>query len=175
MAIRNIVKVGDPVLKKVSRKVEKFDKRLWTLLDDMKETLKKAEGAGLAAVQVGVLRRVVLVDIDDGKGLQELINPEIVEQSEETEEAEEGCLSLPNQWGLVRRPVRVVVKAQNRDGGWEFHVGEGLRARCYCHEIDHLNGHIFTDFVTKMLTEEEVKRLSEERTRIKNTEESNLK
>ena len=145
MAIRNIVTVGDPILRKVSRKVEKFDERLWTLLDDMKDTLYKAEGAGLAAVQVGVLRRVVIVDVGDGKGLMELINPEIVEKSEEIEEAEEGCLSVPNQWGLVKRPVTVVVRAQNRKGQWCLYKGEGLRARCFCHELDHLDGILFID------------------------------
>ncbi|MCM1363887.1 MAG: peptide deformylase [Faecalibacterium sp.] len=165
MAIRKIVTVGDPVLRKISRRVENFDAKLWTLLDDMKDTLKKAEGAGLAAVQVGVLRRVVLVDIDDGKGLMELINPEIVEKSEETEEGEEGCLSVPNQWGLVKRPISVTVRAQNRKGQWCLYKGEGLRARCFCHELDHLDGHLYTDFVSKMLTEDEVRRLSDERIR----------
>lgn len=165
MAIRNIVKIGDPILRKTSRKVEKFDEKLWTLLDDMRDTLALAEGAGLAAVQVGVLRRVVLVDIDDGKGLMELINPEIVEMSEETIEAEEGCLSLPGQWGIVKRPKTVVVRAQNREGKWCLYKGEGLRARCFCHELDHLEGHVFTDFVTKMLTEDDIRRMRDERLR----------
>lgn len=165
MAIRNIIKVGDPTLRKISRRVVNFDSKLWTLLDDMKDTLDKAEGAGLAAVQVGVLRRVVIVDIDDGKGLMELINPEIVEKSEETIEAEEGCLSLPNQWGVVKRPQTVVVRAQNREGKWCLYKGEGLRARCFCHEIDHLDGHIFTDFVTKMLTEDDIRRIRDEKLR----------
>lgn len=163
MAIRNIVKIGDPVLRKKSRKVENFDQKLWTLLDDMKDTLDLAQGAGLAAVQVGVLRRVVIVDIDDGKGLMELINPEIVEVSEETEKTEEGCLSLPGQWGVVERPVTVVVRAQNREGKWCMYKGEGLRARCFCHELDHLEGHVFTDFMEKTLTEDEVRRLQNER------------
>ncbi len=163
MAIRNIVTVEDPVLRKTSRKVENFDKKLWQLLDDMKDTLKKADGAGLAAVQVGILRRVVIVDIDDGKGLMELVNPEIVDVSEETNEAEEGCLSLPGEWGLVKRPNVVTVKAQDRNGKWCLFKGEGLRARCFCHELDHLDGHVFTDFVTKMLTEDEIRRLQEER------------
>ena len=163
MAIRNIVKIGDPILRKKSRKVENFDEKLWTLLDDMKDTLDLAQGAGLAAVQVGVLRRVVIVDIDDGKGLMELINPEIVEVSEETEKTEEGCLSLPGQWGVVERPVTVVVKAQNREGKWCMYKGEGLRARCFCHELDHLEGHVFTDFVEKTLTEDEVRRMQNER------------
>ena len=163
MAIRNIVKIGDPILRKKSRKVENFDEKLWTLLDDMKDTLDMAQGAGLAAVQVGVLRRVVIVDIDDGKGLMELINPEIVEVSEETEKTEEGCLSLPGQWGVVERPVTVVVKAQNREGKWCMYKGEGLRARCFCHELDHLEGHVFMDFVEKTLTEDEVRRMQNER------------
>lgn len=165
MAIRNIVKVGDPTLRKKSREVKNFDEKLWTLLDDMKETLDKAQGAGLAAVQVGVLRRVVLVDIDDGKGLMELINPEIVEKSEETIEGEEGCLSLPGQWGVVKRPKTVVVKAQNREGKWCMYKGDGMRARCFCHELDHLDGHIFTDFVSKMLTEDDLRRMRDSRIR----------
>lgn len=165
MAIRNIVKVGDPTLRKKSREVKNFDEKLWTLLDDMKETLDKAQGAGLAAVQVGVLRRVVLVDIDDGKGLMELINPEIVEKSEEIIEGEEGCLSLPGQWGVVKRPKTVIVKAQNREGKWCMYKGEGMRARCFCHELDHLDGHIFTDFVTKMLTEDDLRRMRDSRLR----------
>lgn len=163
MAIRNIVKIGDPVLRKVSRKVENFDQKLWTLLDDMKDTLDLAQGAGLAAVQVGILRRVVIVDIDDGKGLMELINPEIVEKSDELIEAEEGCLSLPGQWGTVKRPKTVVVRAQNREGKWCLYKGEGLRARCFCHELDHLEGHVFTDFAQKMLTDDELRRLQNER------------
>ena len=163
MAIRNIVKIGDPILRKKSRKVENFDEKLWTLLDDMKDTLDLAQGAGLAAVQVGVLRRVVIVDIDDGKGLMELINPEIVEVSEETEKTVEGCLSLPGQWGVVESPVTVVVKAQNREGKWCMYKGEGLRARCFCHELDHLEGHVFMDFVEKTLTEDEVRRMQNER------------
>lgn len=165
MAIRNIVKIEDPILRKKSRKVENFDSKLHTLLDDMKDTLDLAQGAGLAAVQVGVLRRVVIVDIDDGKGLMELINPEIVEKSEELIEAEEGCLSLPGQWGVVKRPATVVVKAQNRDGKWCMYKGEGLRARCFCHELDHLDGHVFTDFTEKMLTEDDIRRKRDERIR----------
>lgn len=161
MAIRNIVTVGDSVLRKKSRPVVNFDEKLHTLLDDMRETLEKAEGAGLAAVQVGVLRRAVLVDIDDGKGLMELINPEIVEVSEETEEGEEGCLSVPGEWGMVTRPVSVTVRAQNRDGKWCMYKGEGLRARCFCHEIDHLDGKLYTDVASKMLTEDDIRRLRE--------------
>lgn len=160
MAIRNIVTVEDPVLRKKSRPVVNFDEKLWTLLDDMKETLKKADGAGLAAVQVGILRRAVIVDVGDGKPL-ELINPEIVETSGE-QEGQEGCLSLPGEWGVVRRPDFVKVRAQNRRGQWCMYKGEGLKARCFCHEIDHLDGIVFTDRAKRMLSEEELRRLKEE-------------
>ena len=160
MAIRNIVTIEDPVLRKKSRPVVNFDEKLWTLLDDMKETLKKADGAGLAAVQVGILRRAVIVDVGDGKPL-ELINPEIVETSGE-QEGQEGCLSLPGEWGVVRRPEFVKVRAQNRKGQWCMFKGEGLKARCFCHEIDHLDGIVFTDRAKRMLTDEELRRLNKE-------------
>lgn len=160
MAIRNIVTIDDPVLRKKSRPVVNFDEKLWTLLDDMKETLKKADGAGLAAVQVGILRRAVIVDVGDGKPL-ELINPEIVETSGE-QEGQEGCLSLPGEWGVVRRPEFVKVRAQNRKGQWCMFKGEGLKARCFCHEIDHLDGIVFTDRAKRMLTDEELRRLNKE-------------
>lgn len=152
MAIRNIVTSEDPILRKTSRKVEKFDDRLFTLLDDMKDTLRKAEGAGLAAVQVGILRRVVLIDVGDG--LLELINPEIVETKGEIEDTE-GCLSVPGEWGLVKRPEYVKIKAQDRRGVWHRYEGTDLKARCFCHEIDHLDGIIYTDKVIKKLTPEE--------------------
>ena len=126
----------------------------------MKETLKKADGAGLAAVQVGILRRAVIVDVGDGKPL-ELINPEIVETSGE-QEGQEGCLSLPGEWGVVRRPEFVRVRAQNRKGQWCMYKGEGLKARCFCHEIDHLDGIVFTDRAKRMLTDEELRRLNKE-------------
>ena len=160
MAIRNIVTIEDPVLRKKSRPVVNFDEKLWTLLDDMKETLKKADGAGLAAVQVGILRRAVIVDVGDGKPL-ELINPEIVETSGE-QEGQEGCLSLPGKWGVVRRPEFVKVRAQNRKGQWCMFKGEDLKARCFCHEIDHLDGIVFTDRAKRMLTDEELRRLNKE-------------
>lgn len=142
MALRKIVVEGDPVLKKKSRPVEKFDARLAELLDDMKQTLYSAEGVGLAAVQVGVLRRVVVVDV--GEGLLELINPEIIEAEGEQRESE-GCLSLPGEYGETIRPAVVKVKAQNREGKWCIYKGEGLKARCFCHEIDHLDGILFTE------------------------------
>lgn len=141
MALRKIVTEGDPILAKKSRPVEKFDARLAELLDDMKQTLYSAEGAGLAAVQVGVLRRVVVVDVGDG--YLELINPEIIDaQGEQCEN--EGCLSLPGKYGATLRPAVVRVKAQNREGKWCVYKGEGLKARCFCHEIDHLDGILFT-------------------------------
>ena len=142
MALRNIVKLGDPILRKKSREVTKFDDRLFTLLDDMKQTMYKSEGVGLAAVQVGVLKRVVVLDCGDG--FLELINPEIV--SGEGEQIEqEGCLSLPEKYGSTIRPKTVKVRAQDRTGKWHMYKGEGLKARSFCHEIDHLDGVLFID------------------------------
>ena len=152
MAIRNIVKLGDPILSKKSRPVENFDQKLFTLLDDMKDTLYKAQGAGLAAVQVGVLRRVVVMDCGDG--YLELINPEIVEKSEEVQRETEGCLSLPGKFGVTERPKKVIVKAQNRDGQWCLYKGTDLKARCFCHEIDHLDGILYTSHVVGGLESE---------------------
>lgn len=153
MAIRNIVKEGDPILNKVSRKVDKFDERLWTLIDDMAETLHKEQGAGLAAPQVGILRRVVVIDV--GGGVIELVNPEIIEKSGEQREIE-GCLSCPGQWGITKRPMFVMVKAQDRNGK-EFKMsGEGLLAKAFCHEIDHLDGILFKQHVIRMLKPEEL-------------------
>ncbi len=146
MALRNIVKVGDDILRKKSREVTKFDARLHQLLDDMKETLYKSNGVGLAAVQVGVLRRVVVIDCGDG--YLELINPEITDSEGEQEEVE-GCLSVPGRNGITKRPMKVTVKAQNRDGKWCLYQGEGLKARCFCHELDHLDGILFTDNMIK--------------------------
>lgn len=145
MAIRNIVKLGDPILSKKSRPVENFDEKLFTILDDMKDTLYKAEGAGLAAVQVGILRRIVVMDCGDG--YLELVNPEIVERSGEVQHETEGCLSLPGKFGVTERPKSVIVKAQNREGKWCLYKGEGLKARCFCHEIDHLDGILYTSHV----------------------------
>ncbi len=145
MALRKIVEVGDPILRKKSRPVEKFDGRLHTLLDDMKETMYENNGVGLAAVQVGVLRRVVVMDCsEDRTGYTELINPEIIEMQGEQCESE-GCLSLPGETGITRRPAEVKVKALDRDGKWCVYKGTGLKARCFCHEIDHLDGVLFTD------------------------------
>lgn len=142
MAFRNIRRKGDPILKLKSRKVEKFDGRLHTLLDDMRDTMYEADGCGLAAVQVGVLKRVVV--IDTGEGLLELVNPEIVETKGEQCEVE-GCLSLPGESGTTLRPMWVRVRAQNRDSEVCEYTGEGLSARAFCHEIDHLDGHLYTE------------------------------
>ena len=159
MAILNIVKEGDPTLRKVCRPVVEITPRILTLLDDMRETLAEANGAGLAAPQVGILRRIALVDL--GEEIVELINPEIIETEGEQEEVE-GCLSVPDVWGVTRRPARVKVKALNRQGE-EFTVeGEGINARCLCHEIDHLDGHLFTDNVLHILSPEEVEEMMED-------------
>lgn len=143
MGIRKIRINDDPILKKTSRIVEKFDDRLYKLLDDMKDTLYDADGCGLAAVQVGVLKRVVV--IDTGDGMMELINPEIVEKSDELQYNYEGCLSLPGKSGITIRPMTVKVKAQNREGKWCLYKGDDLKARAFCHELDHLDGHMYTE------------------------------
>ena len=145
MAIRNIVKLGDPILYKKSRPVTNFDQRLFQILDDMKDTLYDAKGAGLAAVQVGILRRIVVMDCGDG--YLELINPEITERSEELQYDTEGCLSIPGKYGITERPKTVIVKAQNREGKWCIYKGSDLKARCFCHEIDHLDGILYTSHV----------------------------
>lgn len=142
MAIRNIRTEEDPVLRKVSRKVENFDEKLFLILDDMKDTLIKSQGIGLAAVQVGILRRIVLVNFD-GR-IIELINPEIIEREGRQIEAE-ACLSVPHKAGKTLRPKTVTVKAQNRNGQWCIYKGTDLHARCFCHELDHLDGKLYTD------------------------------
>lgn len=138
MGLRKIVKDGDPVLLKTCKPVEKFDKKLHQLLDDMRDTMYDVEGLGLAAPQVGIIRRVVVIDV--GEGLYELINPEILYMSEETQYGAEGCLSYPGVYGYVTRPMTVRFKAQDRNGEWyEMEVSE-LFARCVCHECNHLDG-----------------------------------
>ena len=160
MALRNILTEGDTTLNKTSRPVVKFDNRLHVLLDDMAETLNTSNGVGLAAPQVGVLRRVVLVvetNVPEGEEefIIELINPEII-SAEGEQRGSEGCLSVPDQFGIVTRPEKVTVRAQDRYGNWFEREGEGLTARCFCHEIDHLNGILFTSLAERMLTEEEI-------------------
>ena len=159
MALRNIWTALDPTLYTVSRPVTEFNARLHILLDDMQETLAKANGAGLAAPQVGVLRRAVLVD--NGEEVLELINPEILEQSGE-QYGLEGCLSVPGKYGYVRRPNFVKVRAQDRYGNWFEAEGEELTARAFCHEIEHLDGHLYTEKVDRFLTDEELEELAEE-------------
>ncbi|MBQ7129297.1 MAG: peptide deformylase [Clostridia bacterium] len=143
--IREIIKEGDEVLRKVCHKVERFDFRLHSLLDDMYETMKESDGVGLAAPQIGILRRVVVIDIGDGK--IELVNPEIVKVSGE-QTGQEGCLSCPGKWGIVTRPMKVTVKAQDRYGKEIKIKGTELLARALCHEIDHLDGVLFLDKAT---------------------------
>lgn len=143
MAKRNIVKIGDDVLRKVCRTQLTFDERLHQTLDDMADTMYDAEGVGLAAPQIGVLRRYCVVDVGDG--IIELINPVIAEKSEETQTGNEGCLSIPDRSEIVTRPMRVTVRAQNRYGENITVSGEGLKARALCHEIDHLDGVLYID------------------------------
>lgn len=153
MGLRNILTDKDPALHKVCRPVEKFDKRLHKLLDDMAQTLAEANGVGLAAPQVGILRRVVLVDTGDQ--VLELVNPTLLETSGEQVGAE-GCLSVPGRYGLVKRPYFAKVRAQDRDGNWFEAEGEELIARCFCHELDHLDGILYTEVMERFLTEEEL-------------------
>ena len=153
MGLRKILTDKDPALHKVCRPVEKFDGRLHRLLDDMAETLEQANGVGLAAPQVGILRRVVLVDT--GEEILELINPTLLETSGEQIGAE-GCLSVPGKYGLVKRPNYAKVRAQDRNGNWYEAEGEELIARCFCHELDHLDGIMYTEIMDRFLTDEEL-------------------
>lgn len=159
MALRNILTEEDPTLRKVSRPVTKFDDRLHELLDDMAETLEDARGVGLAAPQVGILRRVVVVDV--GEEILELINPEIISESGE-QTGLEGCLSVPGKYGIVTRPNVVKVRAQDRFGEWYEAEGEELIARAFCHELDHLDGHLYVDKMERFLTQEELEELANE-------------
>ncbi len=150
--LRKIVKLGDENLRKVCKPMPKFDLRLWLLLRDMKETMYKAEGVGLAAPQVGILRRVVVIDV--GNGLVELVNPEIIHMEGENGGAE-GCLSIPGRQGYVVRPKKVTVRAQDRNGKFFEVSGEDLFARALCHEIDHLDGVLYIDKMEHEITEDE--------------------
>lgn len=152
MAIRKIIHDDDPFLRSKSRAVEKIDSRILTLLDDMKETLIKAQGAGLCAVQVGVLKRICIVD--NGEELLELINPEIVSTEGEQEDAE-GCLSCPGKWGVTRRPAKVKVSFLNREGERVEAEGTGIVARCFCHEIEHMSGKLFYDEAIRMFKDDD--------------------
>ena len=153
MGLRKILTDKDPALHKVCKPVEVFDKKLHKLLDDMRETLIDSNGVGLAAPQVGILRRVVLVDT--GEEILELINPEMLETDGE-QVGPEGCLSVPGKYGLVKRPYWAKVRAQDRNGDWYEAEGEELIARCFCHELDHLDGIVYTQVMDRYLTEEEL-------------------
>ena len=153
MGLRKILTDKEPALHKVCKPVEKFDQRLWLLLDDMKDTLIKSGGVGLAAPQVGILRRVVIVDT--GEEILELVNPTIIETDGEQVGAE-GCLSVPGKYGLVKRPYYAKVRAQDRYGEWFEAEGEELIGRCFCHELDHLDGILYTEVMERFLTEEEL-------------------
>ena len=156
MAIRNMRLEGDDILRKKSREVEKFDARLWELLDDMADTLKEQNGVGLAAVQVGVLRRVFIVDV--GEGITEFINPRTLATGG-SQTVLEGCLSFPGEFGFVTRPYKVKVRYQDRTGQVLEKEGEDLFARCVCHELDHLDGVLFVDKASQILTKEELAEL----------------
>ena len=153
MGLRKILTDKDPALHKVCKEVEKFDAKLHKLLDDMADTLEEANGVGLAAPQVGILRRVVIVDT--GEEVLELVNPELLETDGE-QEGPEGCLSVPGKSGLVTRPYYAKVRAQDRNGNWFEAEGEELIGRCFCHEIDHLDGILYTQVMDRFLTEEEL-------------------
>ena len=157
MGIRKIVTIGDETLRKHCKLQEKFDRRLSTLLKDMADTMYKAEGVGLAAPQVGILRRAVVVDVtEDHSGLLEMVNPEIIEQ-EGMQTGREGCLSVPGRQGIVTRPMKVKVRFQDRNGHVIVMTTEGFEARAVCHELDHLDGKLYIDMMDRELTEEEIK------------------
>ena len=149
MAKLNIVKYGDETLRKVCRPVDKITPRTLTLLDDMLETMRDADGCGLAAPQVGILRRIAVIEVEEGKPI-ELINPKIIAYAGEQQE-QEGCLSLPGRWGITKRPKHVTVRAMNRKGEWFEISGSDLLARAFCHELDHLDGKLFIDEMIKEL------------------------
>ena len=153
MALRTILIEGEDTLTRKSREVVKFDERLHELLDDMTETMNDANGVGLAAPQVGILRRIVVVHA--GEEVLELINPEILETSGE-QDGLEGCLSIPGRYGLVKRPMKVKIRAQDRNGEWYEVEGEEIIARCFCHELDHLDGIVYTEVMERFLTDEEL-------------------
>lgn len=162
MAIRRIVKDNEDILHKKCRTVEKFDEKLWTLLDDMAETMYAANGVGLAAPQVGLLKRICVIDVGDENGIIELINPEITIRSSLEVEDTEGCLSSPGEYAVVKRPKKVKVKAQDRNGNDISIIGEDLLARAICHETDHLSGVIFKDIAEYMLEPDDVKKKAQE-------------
>ena len=160
MALRKIALEGEACLSKMCRPVTDFNSRLHTLLDDLADTLADSGGVGLAAPQVGVLRRVCVV-LDEEDQLIELVNPEII-YTEGEQTGLEGCLSLPGKYGIVTRPEHVVIRAQDRNGDWYEYEGDEILARCFLHEIDHLDGHMYTEIAEKMLTPEELAALEQQ-------------
>ena len=158
--IRTILTQGDPALEKVCHPVTKFDQKLELLLEDMRDTLIDSNGVGLAAPQIGIIRRVVLV-INGENEIMELINPEIIDQSGE-QDGLEGCLSVPGMSGFVTRPNWVKIKAQDRYGNWYEAEGTELTARCFCHELAHLDGHLYTELADELYTNEEIQQMYEE-------------
>ena len=157
MAKLKIVKVGDDTLRKVCRPVDEITPKVIKLLDDMVETMRDADGVGLAAPQVGILRRIVVIEVEEGEVI-ELINPKIIAYAGENTGLE-GCLSLPGQWGVVTRPMYVTVRALNRHGETVEYKGSDLLARCFCHELDHLDGKLYPDVADRMLTPDEIEEL----------------
>ena len=160
MSLRTILTQGDPALAKICRPVEKFDQKLHELLDDMKETLVQANGVGLAAPQIGILRRVVVV-MDEDENMVELVNPQII-ASDGEQTGLEGCLSVPGKYGVVTRPATATVRAQDRNGEFFEMSGEGIVARCFCHELEHLDGHLFVEHTDRLYTVEELEAMEDE-------------
>ena len=158
--IKQILQKEDPALHKVCHPITKFDGKLAALLSDLTDTLKDAGGLGLAAPQIGILRRVVVV-MDDDESFLELVNPEIVSQEGE-QEGFEGCLSLAGMYGVVKRPMKVKIKAQDRTGAAVEYEREGVTARCFCHEIDHLDGHMYYEHTDRLFTEDEVDKMMQD-------------
>ncbi len=161
MALRTILTPGDPALGKVCRPVEKFDARLHILLDDMKETLAESNGVGLAAPQIGILRRVVVL-LDQEENMVELVNPELI-HTEGEQTGLEGCLSVPGKYGVVTRPAKATVRAQDRNGAFFEIEGEEMVARCFCHELEHLDGHLFVEHTDRLYTVEELAAMEAEK------------
>lgn len=160
MSLRTILTQGDPALEKCCRPVEKFDQKLHELLDDMKETLVESNGVGLAAPQIGILRRVVVV-MDAEDQMVELVNPVII-ASDGEQTGWEGCLSVPGKYGVVTRPACATVRAQDRNGEFFEMSGEGIVARCFCHELEHLDGHLFVEHTDRLYTVEELEAMGDE-------------
>lgn len=155
MAIRNVILEGDQILSKKCRTVEKFDHRLSQLIDDMIETMNLKNGVGLAAPQVGILKRVVVIQVEKNEKIFELVNPQIIETAG-VQEGVEGCLSCPGEYGITKRPMKVKIKAQDRLGNEHFYEGKELLAKAFCHEIDHLDGILFKKHIIRMLDKSEI-------------------